>query len=210
MSRPSSSTSLSSSSSSAARPHVARPPFASSSVPHAAAPASAPRAAASSAAASSAASASLAPRLPTGGGVLRTRFVAPPFSRLDAAQGPWQQRKKEWTALIGDSGAGRDNTLLSKGRTDGLGVLQKADGSIQGAHSPLLPLLLPCSLAKLSPHSVPHSTILRHLDLRPGAHGAHVQVVLPACEAAPIAARDRHRPVCWWLLPWPRRCCPYA
>lgn len=65
------------------------------------------------------------------GGVLRSRFVVPPFSQLDAKQGPWQARKKEWECMF-NSGAGRDTTLLSKGRTLGLGVLQKADGSIQG------------------------------------------------------------------------------
>jgi len=43
----------------------------------------------------------------------------------------WQTRKKEWHELF-FSGGGRDNTLLSQGRTSGLGVLQKADGKIEG------------------------------------------------------------------------------
>ena len=74
----------------------------------------------------------IAPRLPSrADGVLRSKFVAPPFSRLDAQQGPWQARKREWHALF-DSGAGRDSTLLSKGRTTGLGVMQMADGTALG------------------------------------------------------------------------------
>ncbi|EOD12252.1 hypothetical protein EMIHUDRAFT_459692 [Emiliania huxleyi CCMP1516] len=75
------------------------------------------------------------PSVPDGsaaqGGVLRARFVAPPFSSLDARQPVWQERKKHWNALF-DSGAGRSNTLLSAGRTSGLGVLEKADGSVVG------------------------------------------------------------------------------
>jgi len=58
----------------------------------------------------------LAPPMPgTGGGALRADFVCPPFSILDAKQGPWQARKREWNALGLDSGAGRPDDLLKMG-----------------------------------------------------------------------------------------------
>ena len=39
----------------------------------------------------------------------------PPFSCLDAKQGYWQQRKKEWFSWGLDGGAGRDDDLLGAG-----------------------------------------------------------------------------------------------
>ena len=56
-----------------------------------------------------------APKRVCGGGKLREDFVVPPFSVLDAGQGPWQTRKKEWFALGIDSGEGRDEDLLGAG-----------------------------------------------------------------------------------------------
>jgi hypothetical protein len=46
------------------------------------------------------------------GGKLSDRFIAPPFSILDAKQGYWQDRKKVWRELIGDNGESRENTLV--------------------------------------------------------------------------------------------------
>ena len=40
------------------------------------------------------AAAASAPGAPVAGGVLRARFIEPPFSVLDAKQGPWQKRKR--------------------------------------------------------------------------------------------------------------------
>lgn len=61
------------------------------------------------------ATADSAPPLPQGGGKLRENFIVPPFSILDAKQGPWQARKREWLNLGIDSGAGRDEALLGEG-----------------------------------------------------------------------------------------------
>lgn len=44
-------------------------------------------------------------------GNLCERFVVPPFSVLDARQGYWKERKKQWRELIGDNGESRQKTL---------------------------------------------------------------------------------------------------
>jgi hypothetical protein len=49
-----------------------------------------------------------------GGGKLSERFGVNPFSTLDAKQGAWQRRKKEWAAIF-DSSLGRDEALLGDG-----------------------------------------------------------------------------------------------
>ena len=61
------------------------------------------------------ASAASAPGRVRGGGKLRADFVCPPFSVLDAGQGSWQTRKREWLELGIDSGDGRDDALLGAG-----------------------------------------------------------------------------------------------
>lgn len=45
-------------------------------------------------------------------GVLRERFIVPPFSILDSRRGEWQKRKKAWRAIIGDNGESRNDTLI--------------------------------------------------------------------------------------------------
>lgn len=50
-------------------------------------------------------------------GALKEKFIMPPFSVLDAKQGDWQKRKKEWLKII-DSGEGRDDGLLGGGMKD--------------------------------------------------------------------------------------------
>lgn len=40
------------------------------------------------------------------------KFVIPPFSILDTRQGYWQNRKKQWKAIIGDNGETRQDTNL--------------------------------------------------------------------------------------------------
>lgn len=40
------------------------------------------------------------------------RFVIPPFSILDTRQGYWQERKKQWKAIIGDNGESRQDTNM--------------------------------------------------------------------------------------------------
>ena len=58
----------------------------------------------------SAPAALIAPPMPTGaGGILRSKFVVPPFSAFDAKQGPWQARKKLWHEVF-DSSEGRSNS----------------------------------------------------------------------------------------------------
>lgn len=47
-------------------------------------------------------------------GSLSEKYVAPPFSVLDARGGPWQKRKDKWLEII-DSGLGRDENLLGGG-----------------------------------------------------------------------------------------------
>lgn len=42
---------------------------------------------------------------------LAQRFLVPPFSVLDARQGYWQERKRAWMGLIGDSGETREGKL---------------------------------------------------------------------------------------------------
>ena len=44
-------------------------------------------------------------------GNMKAAFGAPPFSVLNAREGDWQARKKNWLALIGDNGESREGTL---------------------------------------------------------------------------------------------------
>lgn len=46
-------------------------------------------------------------------GSLAAKYVAPPFSVLDARKGYWQKRKKMWANLLPDSRMGRAENLLS-------------------------------------------------------------------------------------------------
>lgn len=50
---------------------------------------------------------------PPAGSSLNDRFVVPPFSVLDTRKGYWQERKKQWRGLIGDSGESRNDLLMS-------------------------------------------------------------------------------------------------
>lgn len=43
---------------------------------------------------------------------LLDKFVIPPFSILDSRQGYWQDRKKQWKAIIGDNGESRQDTNM--------------------------------------------------------------------------------------------------
>jgi hypothetical protein len=42
-------------------------------------------------------------------------YIIPPFSIFDAKQKYWQDRKREWIQQIGNSGDGRDDTLIGEG-----------------------------------------------------------------------------------------------
>jgi len=42
-------------------------------------------------------------------------YIVPPFTILDAKQGYWQDRKREWVRQIGDSGEGREDNLITEG-----------------------------------------------------------------------------------------------
>ena len=53
----------------------------------------------------------MVPDLPSDG-ALRQLFVVPPFSILDAQQGPWQERKRQWMALGMRSEEGRGAGLV--------------------------------------------------------------------------------------------------
>ena len=45
--------------------------------------------------------------------LLRDKFIEPPFSILDAKQGSWQRRKKQWFQLGIKSEIGRDNKKVN-------------------------------------------------------------------------------------------------
>jgi hypothetical protein len=45
---------------------------------------------------------------------LKERFILPPFTVLDARQGPWQNRKRDWIRLGLRSEEGRDARMLAK------------------------------------------------------------------------------------------------
>lgn len=47
-------------------------------------------------------------------GILAARYLVPPFSVLDARQGPWRDRKREWLALGLRSGVGRALNLIAE------------------------------------------------------------------------------------------------
>ena len=59
-------------------------------------------------------------------GILRTQFIAPPFSVLDSRQGYWKERKQEWRDLLPDSRDGRKEDLIGNG---GLGQLARSLGN---------------------------------------------------------------------------------
>lgn len=48
-------------------------------------------------------------------GILAKKFLIPPFSVLDAKQGAWQDRKKEWLEVLGDLAETRVGTLAGGG-----------------------------------------------------------------------------------------------
>lgn len=48
-------------------------------------------------------------------GALADRFMMPPFSVLNAREGEWQNRKREWLSLGIESEVGRDKALLARG-----------------------------------------------------------------------------------------------
>jgi len=60
------------------------------------------------------------------GGPLAQRFLLPPFSILDARQGAWQERKREWLALGIRSEVGRGGAQGEKmaGRTWGQDLMR--------------------------------------------------------------------------------------
>ena len=49
---------------------------------------------------------------PSTGGVLKQRFLQPPFSVLNSMDGSWQARKKRWRALGLEADIGRESNLL--------------------------------------------------------------------------------------------------
>ncbi|MCX7178006.1 MAG: hypothetical protein NTX56_04285 [Proteobacteria bacterium] len=49
---------------------------------------------------------------PSTDGILKTRFIMPPFSVLNARDGIWQERKRQWLALGIKSELGRGEDLM--------------------------------------------------------------------------------------------------
>jgi len=49
---------------------------------------------------------------PDAKGKLREKFLIPPFSVLNAREGPWQARKRQWIALGMKSELGRGDNIL--------------------------------------------------------------------------------------------------
>ena len=80
-------------------------------------------------------------------GALAKKFIVPPFSILDARQGPWQERKRVWKSFI-DSGAGRGDNLIGGG---GLQGLAEASGTALTGTSIFDPVLCEILLQWFSP-----------------------------------------------------------
>jgi DNA modification methylase len=58
------------------------------------------------------------PIKPKASGVVSERFTFPPFTILDAKQGDWQERKREWLSIGIKSEIGRGDNLLMGGGVD--------------------------------------------------------------------------------------------
>lgn len=56
---------------------------------------------------------------------LREKYIIPPFSIFDTKQAYWQERKREWLSILGNSGEGRGDVLIS----EGLKTLAQVSGS---------------------------------------------------------------------------------
>jgi hypothetical protein len=48
-------------------------------------------------------------------GILKDKFIMPPFSVLNAREGDWQERKRKWIALGIQSELGRGQQLIANG-----------------------------------------------------------------------------------------------
>lgn len=60
---------------------------------------------------------------------LKEEFIIPPFSIWDTRQGYWQDRKRRWLKLYGDSRNGRGDSLLGEGLKK---LAQKNGGNLTG------------------------------------------------------------------------------
>lgn len=78
-------------------------------------------------------------RNPETAGLLREKFIEPPFSVLDTKQGSWQQRKTDWLSLGIESELGREDEkqtkvgVKKKGKIFSIGV-KKYDGDEEYNH----------------------------------------------------------------------------
>lgn len=79
-------------------------------------------------------------------GLLKEKFIVPPFSVLDARSGDWQKRKKAWHEIL-DSGKGRDTGLLGKG----LDRMSQSMGAVTNGTSIFDPVLCEVLLQWFSP-----------------------------------------------------------
>lgn len=64
---------------------------------------------------------------------LRKRFILPPFTVLDARQGAWQDRKRNWISLGLKSEDGRDARMLAKSVSDEVVVGDDGETYLKGA-----------------------------------------------------------------------------
>ena len=66
-------------------------------------------------------------------GVLRQKFILPPFSVLDARAGEWQERKRAWLSLGIRSEIGRGENaigLSDETRSEGLNYYRNGGGTL--------------------------------------------------------------------------------
>lgn len=82
-------------------------------------------------------------------GNMSKKFIFPPFSVLNAREGLWQDRKREWLGIGLQSGDGRDDTLLGNKSRESMGGdydLEKGESAYGGSGTSIFDPVL-CELA---------------------------------------------------------------
>lgn len=69
--------------------------------------------------------------IPRAASLLARRFIVPPFSVLNAREGEWQERKRQWLALGIKSELGRGEDLSAMG-----GAIERRDAIKRGGVMP--------------------------------------------------------------------------
>lgn len=66
--------------------------------------------------------------IPRAASLLARRFIVPPFSVLNAREGEWQERKRQWLALGIKSELGRGEDLSAMGGGQSNAAMQSSGG----------------------------------------------------------------------------------